>query len=273
MEHKLKKIYELLSKYNSFAVTFSGGIDSMLLLHLAQQMFPGRVCAVTINSPTLAKSERARIDKVVSELQVQHSYLELDELSNIDFRRNDKQRCYYCKRERIMQLQAWAREKDIQVLLDGSNTDDLKDYRPGMRAASEAGESFLSPFLIAGISKQEIRMIAKELGVEFWDLPSSACLASRIEVNVPLTLEDLQRVEAAEVCLKEYLQGIVRLRHHGKIGRIETQPSNFPILLDDQVRESLLFRLKELGYECVTLDLYGYKLGSMNTALTEGNEE
>lgn len=272
LDNKIKQIYELLSQYPSFAVTFSGGIDSMLLLYLAHQMFPQKVSAVTIKSPTLSKQERIRIDEIVQMLSVEHEYLDMDELSNSKFVCNDKKRCYYCKLDRVLYLQRWAKLNNIAVLLDGSNVDDLSDYRPGMKAVEEVGDKFVSPFLIAGITKSEIRKIAKNMGIAYWDLPSSACLASRIETGISLTYENLQKVEIAEEYLRQYLPGIVRVRHHGALARIEIPPENFAILLNEEIRSKVLKQLNSIGYKSIVLDLYGYQVGSMNTALTGGEK-
>lgn len=269
MLNKLEKIHHILEKYPSFAVTFSGGIDSTLLLYLAWQMFPGRVQAVTVLSPTLAATEQRRIAATIAKLSVKHTYLSIDEFANANFVRNDKARCYWCKKNRIEQLSLWAKEHNIAVLLDGSNTDDLGDYRPGMQAAKEAGEIMLSPFLLAEISKAEIRSIAKDRGIEFWDLPSSACLASRIEYGLELNTIRLTQVEAAENFLKQYLSGNIRVRHHGELARIEAAPDELSSIFSPQNRTTILKKFHELGFTYVTVDLAGYQTGSMNLKAEE----
>lgn len=267
MQQKIQIIQELLSKYQKFAVTFSGGIDSSLLLYLAVKMYPERTLAVTVNSATLATEDRERIDKFVAHLGVEHAYIEIDELENKAFVANDKDKCYYCKSRRIEQLAQWAEQNSVQILFDGSNTDDLSDYRPGMRAMHEAKHLLASPFLQAGISKAEIRQLAKEYGIEFWDLPSSACLASRIEYGLEITAERLQQVDAAEKLLKQYFTGAVRLRHHGMLARIELEAQEFSKLLDPSLRQELSCAIKDLGFTFVTLDMHGYQTGSMNNAI------
>lgn len=265
MQEKIQIIKELFGKYQKFAITFSGGIDSSLLLYLAATMYPERTLAVTVNSATLAAEERERIDEFVVRLGVKHTYIDIDELENKAFVANDKNKCYYCKSKRIEQLANWARQHDVQIMFDGSNTDDLSDYRPGMRAMQEAKELLASPFLLAAISKSDIRQLAKEYGIEFWDLPSSACLASRIEYGLEITAERLRQVDEAEKILKQYFSGAVRLRHHGQLARIELEPQEFAKVLDVQLRQHLVSAIKQLGFTFVTLDLNGYQTGSMNS--------
>lgn len=271
MQKKIQIIQDLFKNYQKFAITFSGGIDSSLLLYMAATMYPERTLAVTINSATLASEERQRIDEFVARLGVQHAYVNIDELQNKSFVANDKDKCYYCKSKRIEQLASWAGENSVQIMFDGSNTDDLSDYRPGMRAMQEAKDLLMSPFLLAKISKTEIRQLAKKYGIEFWDLPSSACLASRIEYGLEITAERLQQVDAVEKILKMHFSGTVRLRHHGLLARIELEPQEFNKLLDTHLRQQLIESIKHLGFTFVTLDLNGYQTGSMNQALADGN--
>lgn len=269
MQEKIQIINELLGKYQKFAITFSGGIDSSLLLYLAVKMYPERTVAVTVNSATLASEERQRIEDFVAKLKVAHTYINIDELQNQAFVANDKNKCYYCKSKRIERLGEWAKQNEVEIMFDGSNTDDLSDYRPGMRAMQEAKDMLASPFLHAKISKAEIRQLAKEYGIEFWDLPSSACLASRIEYGLEITAARLQQVDDAEKILKQHFKGAVRLRHHGLLARIELEPSEFSKLLASDLRQQICKEIKALGFTFVTMDLSGYQTGSMNNIIKE----
>lgn len=271
MQDKIQTIQNFLSKYKKFAVTFSGGIDSSLLLYMAVQMYPERTLAVTVNSSTLASEERERIDSFVKKLNVCHTYIDIDELQNKAFTDNDKNKCYHCKSNRIKQLSAWASKQDIEIMLDGSNTDDLSDYRPGMKAMHEAKDLLASPFLLAGMSKADIRSLAREYGIDFWDLPSSACLASRIEYGLEITAERLQQVDSAEKLLKQHFRGAVRLRHHGQLARIEIEPTEFDKLVDSTLRTQIITAIKQLGFVYVTLDLSGYQTGSMNKTINQNS--
>lgn len=267
MNNKIQIIKDFLAQYQKFAITFSGGIDSSLLLYIAATTYPERTLAVTVSSVTLASEERERIDRFVKQLGVQHTYIDIDELDNLAFVQNDKNKCYYCKSARIAELASWAKSNGVQIMLDGSNTDDLSDYRPGMKAMHEAKELLSSPFLLANMSKADIRATAKEYGIDFWDLPSSACLASRLEYGLEITAERLQQVDAAEKLLKQHFQGAVRLRHHGKLARIELEPAEFERLLDNQLRTEITTAIKAMGFVYVTLDLSGYQTGSMNKGI------
>lgn len=269
MNNKIQIIKDFLAQYQKFAITFSGGIDSSLLLYIAAKTYPERTLAVTVSSATLASEERERIDRFVKELGIKHTYIDINELENQAFVKNDKNKCYYCKSARIGELATWAAAQGVQILLDGSNTDDLSDYRPGMKAMHEAKELLASPFLLANMSKADIRATAREYGIDFWDLPSSACLASRLEYGLQITAERLQQVDAAEKLLKQHFQGTVRLRHHDKLARIELEPKDFERLLDNELRTQITNAIKDLGFIYVTLDLSGYQTGSMNKGIEE----
>ena len=267
LEAKMEKLKKVLSGYQNFSVMFSGGIDSSVLVYVCQKFFPEKLTAITILSPTLSSLEEQRIDKVIKQLAVEHEYLVSPELENTAFTRNDKNRCYYCKKARIVQLKKWAAKKQVAVLLDGSNTDDLQDYRPGMLAAQEFPELLVSPFLIAEINKTEIRALGKQLGIEFWDLPSSACLASRIAYGLEITAERLHQVEQAESYLTKIITGTIRVRHHGELARIEVATEDFSLVNNSETRKLISTYFKRLGFMYVTLDLQGYQLGSMNRVI------
>ena len=267
LEKELDKLKKILKDYENFAVMFSGGIDSSLLLYVCHKFYPEKLVAVTILSATLSAVEQKRIDQVVQDLGVKHQYLTFAELDNQDFVKNDKQRCYYCKKARLEQLQKWAEANKIAVFLDGSNTDDLQDYRPGMLAAQEFPELLVSPFLRANINKLTIRILAQKMGIEFWDLPSSACLASRLAYGLEITAARLQQVERIESYLAKIIPGVIRLRHHGDLARIEITPTNFASLLDENLRKLIIQYCQEQGFSYVTLDLQGYQVGSMNKVI------
>ena len=267
LKTKLEKLKTVLAEYTNLVVMFSGGIDSSLLLYICQKFFPEKLKAITILSATLSAEERTRIEQIVSEIDVEHHYLVSKELENREFVLNDAKRCYYCKKIRLEQLQQWVKNFPNTIFLDGSNTDDLQDYRPGMLAVQEFPGLLISPFLLAGFDKQDIRQLAKQMGIKYWDLPSSACLASRLAYGLEITVERLRQVEQIEKYLATVLTGTIRVRHHGDLARIELNPENFSGALEENLRKQIVKYCKEAGFSYVTLDLQGYQLGSMNRVI------
>lgn len=268
LEAKYDRLRDSLAGYGSLLVAYSGGLDSSLLLKVSHDVLGDRVLAVTALSPTYPGQERAAAEALARALGVRLVTVETDELAIAGFADNPPERCYFCKSELFGELQAIARDEAIAYVADGSNADDVDDYRPGMQAACELG--VVSPLKDAGLTKEDIRALSKRLGLATWDKPASACLASRFPYGEAITREKLGMVEAAESFLKELGFRQVRVRHHGTIARIEVAPEAIERLASPAVRAQVVHRLTEIGYHYVTLDCRGYRTGSLNEVLQDG---
>jgi uncharacterized protein len=248
-------------------VAFSGGADSTLLLKVCRDVLgPENVTAVTGVSQTYTPEEKRTARRAARELGVRHVLLETDELSCGDFAANPPDRCYHCKRELFGKISDLAKTLGIDAFYDASNLDDLSDYRPGRRATEELG--VISPLVLAGFTKRDVRTLSKRLGLSSWDKPANPCLASRIPYGTPITLENLDKIRAGEKFIRDLGFPVVRLRHHGEIARIEVPPADFPRLLKPATARRIAARLKSLGYLWTALDIEGYRMGSLNRAVT-----
>ncbi len=247
-------------------VAFSGGVDSTLLLKTAQDTLGEKnVLAVTALSPLYPVRELEEAKRLGEILRVQHRFIESNEMEVPGFSENPPNRCYYCKNQLFSELLEIAQKEGIPFVVEGSTLDDEQDYRPGRIAIQELG--IRSPLKEAGLTKSEVRQLSKELGLSTWDKPSFACLASRFPYGRKITEEGLRMVGEAE----DFLIGLgfkqVRVRHYGDLARIEIYPEEMERLMDKAIREDVVKRLKALGYKFVTLDLQGYRTGSMNEVL------
>ena len=268
METKQKKLEEYLTSLGRVVIAFSGGVDSTLLAMAAYRALGENAIAATAVSPSLTAKEKEDCAAIDKHIGIKHVFLESGEMADADFLRNDARRCYYCKRVRMGQLCAWAKANGFEHVAEGTNLDDVKDYRPGAQALAEL-PMIVSPLEKAGLTKADIRAISKEWGLPTWNKQSAACLASRIAYGIDLTPERFRQVEESEIIVRKYVQGQMRVRHHGEVARIEVEQSEFPILMQDNVREEIAARLKKLGFRYVTIDLTGYRMGSLNESLPQ----
>lgn len=261
------ELVSLIAKMGSVLVAFSGGVDSSLLLAAAMDALGERVLAVTAMSPLLSESEISWAGKVASKLGARWMELPIPCLDSPYFLENPPDRCYQCKKELFSALLRKADEEGLRTVVEGTQQDDLTDYRPGLRALRELG--IRSPFMELRLEKDQIRLMARDRGLPNWDRPSSACLASRIPYGDAVTAEKLRRIAACETIIQALGFSQVRVRDHGAVARIELLPSEMRHALDDSVLEAILTGCQEQGFAYVTLDLRGYRTGSMNEALLD----
>ncbi|MCX5801731.1 MAG: ATP-dependent sacrificial sulfur transferase LarE [Candidatus Eisenbacteria bacterium] len=259
---KLENLESLIERLGSVLVAFSGGVDSSLLLKVAVNVLGGNVLAVIADSPTYPPSELAEALDLARQIGANCLVAKTEELSDPRFSSNPPERCYHCKVELFGKLKAIARERNIKWVADGSNCDDLLDFRPGSRAAREHG--IVSPLREAGLTKSEVRELARTVGLPNWSKPPQACLASRFPYGTEITRPELERVAAAEQSLKRQGFSQVRVRTHGDVARIEVLPDELDNLLSHEVRDLVVNDLRKLGFLFVTIDLEGYRTGSMN---------
>lgn len=240
-------------------VAFSGGVDSTLVLKIAAEALGDRTVAVTAASPTLPREELEAVRQLSEEIGARLIVASTNQLDLEAFVRNDSLRCYHCKTDLYRLLAPVQRDTGIDAIVDGAHVDDLGDDRPGLQAAKEFGVR--SPLVEAGFRKADVRTLAKALGLSNWDKPAAACLSSRIPRGMKITEQKLQRVEQAERVLKKEGFRQVRVRDHDGIARIEVDPNEIPALLEPAWREHIVRSLKTLGFQYVTVDLEGYRLG------------
>jgi uncharacterized protein len=261
VDASLKRLSKILRDLESVLVAFSGGVDSSFLLHLAHEVLGDRAKAITFVSPFLSRQELDRAARFCEERGIKHILLEINPLAIDEIRVNQPDRCYHCKKRVFSQGLAEAQKMSIPHLVEGTQLSDASDHRPGHRALVEL--DIRSPLSEAGLSKDQVRMLSKKLGLSSWNLPPMACLASRIPYGTPLDLESLARVESAEKFLFDEGFDLVRVRDHHGTARIELSAEEIARLSDKGLRDRLVARFRSLGYLAVTLDLEGYRTGRL----------
>jgi uncharacterized protein len=263
MHEKLEHLRDMLKSCGKLAIAFSGGVDSSFLLYTASTL-PVEILAVTATSASFPERELDAASSFAKKLGVPHIVIESEELDLPGFAENPPDRCYLCKFELFSKMKKAASERGIEHIAEASNADDVSDYRPGLKAIRELG--ILSPLREAGLTKSEIRLLSREAGLPTWDKPSFACLASRFPYGEAITRQKLGMVDRAEEYLLKLGFTQVRVRHHGDIARIEVLPEEMPALIRNHADGIAAF-FKTLGFKYVTLDIQGYRTGSMNETL------
>ncbi|MEN6375683.1 MAG: ATP-dependent sacrificial sulfur transferase LarE [Smithella sp.] len=266
IESRLNNLKKHIKQLPSVAVAYSGGVDSTFLLKIAHDVLGDNVIAVTARSSTYPEREFREAAEFVQKMGIRHVVITSEELDITGFADNPPDRCYYCKRELLAKVIEVAHENNIRNVVEGSNVDDLGDYRPGMQAVRELGVG--SPLRQAGLGKEEIRILSRKMDLPTWNKPAFACLASRFPYGQKITRDKLQVVDHAEQFLLDLGLRQVRVRHHGEIARIEVSPEERSFFFDKDLMDRIYEKFKQLGFMYTALDLKGYRTGSMNEVIT-----
>ena len=264
-KEKLNNLRKILSEMRSVLIAYSGGVDSTFLLKVAREELGDKVTAVTVKSEIHYLSEITDAKKIAQKFKAKHLFIDIDILSNKEFVNNPKERCYICKKEIFSRISKIAKELNLTFVADGSNYDDLRDYRPGMKAIREL--KIRSPLQEALLTKDDIRLLSKEMDLPTWNKPSNSCLATRIPYGDEITLEKLKKIEEAEDFIHNLGIEQVRVRCHNKLAKIEVGGEDLLLLMEEDLREKIIAKLKKLGFIYIALDLQEYRTGSMNEEL------
>jgi len=265
--NKFSKLKKDLARMGQVIIAYSGGVDSTFLLKAASLSGLNKIIAVTSSSESLPGEELSFAKTMTSSLNIEHRIIKTEELNDKKYADNPPDRCYYCKKELFSKLKGLAGQENISFILDGTNADDIQDWRPGRRAAEEFG--VYSPLLNAGLKKEEIREISRTFGLPTWNKPAAPCLSSRFPYGQAITAGALERVNRAEGFIRKFGLKELRVRVHEDIARIEVLPEDFPILTDNSIRKEIVAFLNSLGYRYITLDLQGFRSGSLNKSVHE----
>jgi pyridinium-3,5-biscarboxylic acid mononucleotide sulfurtransferase len=261
-----EKLIEALRGYGRVAVAFSGGIDSTVVAQAAYEALGDATIAVTAVSESLAAGELEEAQELARKIGIRHRVIRTEEFTDPNYRRNDSNRCYFCKSELYGRLSGLLGELGVDLIVSGANTDDMGDYRPGLRAASEHGVRH--PLQECNLSKADVRALARAWGLPTWDKPASPCLSSRVAYGEDPTPERVQMIDQAEQWLRQRGLRTLRVRYHkGDLARIEVSPNDLPRLVELELRGELITAFRSLGFKFVTLDLEGFRSGSMNSVI------
>ena len=261
-QQKVAELKQILQKMKSVLVAYSGGVDSTFLAHMATKTLGDKCLSVTAQSASVAQSEMEDAIHLAGILNLNHKIIKTNELSNPEYLENGPNRCYFCKQELYSQLIPLAELEGIKWVASGTNVDDLGDYRPGIDAGKN--HNIRNPLVEAALTKKEIRILSKQIGLPTWDKPAQPCLSSRIPYGIPVSTKTLQQIDKAEDVLKQLGLKTFRVRHHKDIARIEIHPEDMYLIFEDNNRTKLVNGIKDAGYAHVTLDLSGFKSGSLN---------
>ena len=257
-----QRLHTLLASFDSVVVAFSGGVDSAYLAWAATQVLGPAALCVTADSPSYPDHHRQLALRIAREFGLHHEFVRTGEMERPEYRANPVDRCYFCKNELYGVLSSLAAARGIAAIVDGSNADDRADYRPGRKAAGEF--SVRSPLDESGLTKEDIRELSRLAGLPTWDEPASACLSSRIPYHSEITSEKLQMIERAETVLRDLGFRVCRVRHHDTLARLEIGRDEMPRALEPGIRDAIARELRAIGYQHVTIDLEGYRMGSLN---------
>lgn len=266
---KEERLREIFRELESVIVAYSGGVDSSYVAYVANAELGPRAVCITGQSASLPAFQRAEIDSVVEKFGLQHEVIRTDELENPNYSANNSDRCFFCKDELYTKLESVARGRGIETIVDGSTVDDLGDFRPGRRAAAQ--HAVRSPLIEVGLSKSEVRELSRRATLPTWDKPASPCLSSRIAYGTTVTIERLSKVDRGEEILREFGFREFRVRHHDQLVRLEISQAEIDRIMRKEVFRELAARFRELGFKYVTLDLEGFRSGSMNEVLNQKN--